>query len=62
LHERVYLWDGGGLGVGGSPSTFGQSPVRFTRLSVAEVEEWRRIFEAEWSSPLYTEVPRKPAA
>lgn len=58
IHERIYLWDGGGLSVGGSPTTFGQGPVRITRLRQAEVDEWRTIFEVEWQSPLYRDVER----
>lgn len=58
LHERIYVWDGSGLSVGGSPTTFGQGPVRITRLRQAEVDEWRTIFEVEWKSPLYRDVER----
>lgn len=54
IHERIYFWNGGGIVLGGSPSTFGKSPLRITRLREAEVAEWRQIFEAEWQSPLYT--------
>jgi hypothetical protein len=61
LHERVYLWDGGGLSVGGSPTTFGQAPIRITRLRQAEVTEWRTVFEVEWRSPLYHAIPRASA-
>jgi hypothetical protein len=61
LHERVYLWDGGGLSVGGSPTTFGQAPIRIARLRRAEVAEWRTVFEAEWQSPLYSDIPRASA-
>jgi hypothetical protein len=57
LHERVYFWDGGGIVVGGSPTTFGQAPVRMTRMPPTEVDEWRVLFEAEWKSPLYNPVP-----
>jgi len=61
LHERVYVWEGGGLSVGGSPTTFGQGPVRITRLPRAELEAWRAEFEALWNSGLYTPVPRAPS-
>jgi hypothetical protein len=54
IHERIYFWDGGGIVLGGSPSTFGQSPLRITRLRQAEVAEWRSLFEVEWVSPLYS--------
>ncbi len=58
LHERIYLWNGGGLALGGSPTTFGQSPIRITRLRAAETDEWRQIFESEWESPFYNDVPQ----
>lgn len=57
IHERIYFWDGGGIALGGSPSTFGQSPLRITRLRQAEVAEWRTVFEVEWQSPLYSLLP-----
>lgn len=60
LHERVYIWEGGGLSVGGSPTTFGQGPVRITRMSPAELNAWRAEFEALWNSGLYTPVLRGP--
>jgi hypothetical protein len=58
LHERLYLWQGGGLSLGGSMTTFGQSPVRITRLGTADAELHRQIFEARWASELYRDVPR----
>jgi hypothetical protein len=58
LHERVYVWDKGGLSVGGSPTTFGQGPVRITRLPIPEAVEWQELFESLWNSPLFQEVPR----
>ena len=60
LHEPVYFWDAGGIVVGGSPTTFGQAPVRMTRTPPTEVDEWRVLFEAEWNSPLYKPVPSLP--
>jgi hypothetical protein len=32
IHERIYVWSGGGIVLGGSPSTFGESPLRISRL------------------------------
>lgn len=58
IHERVYLWEGGGWSVGGSPTTFGQGPIRFSSLRQAEREVWRGAFETEWESPLYRDVER----
>ena len=58
IHERLYLWDGGGLSVGGSPTTFGNAPVRIARLRQADADAWRTEFEALWASELFSEVPR----
>ena len=60
IHERIYFWRGGGIVLGGSPSTFGESPLRLTRLREAEIAEWRQIFEGEWRSPLYTALAGRP--
>lgn len=60
IHERVYVWEGGGLSVGGSPTTFGQGPVRITRMPGGELDAWRAAFEALWNSGLYVPVPRAP--
>ena len=62
IHERIYFWDGGGIALGGSPSTFGQSPLRISRMRPAEVAEWRALFEVEWQSPLYSALRGRPAA
>jgi hypothetical protein len=56
IHDRIYLWDGGGLSVGGSPTTFGLAPIRLSRLSQAEAVFWRAEFEALWSSKLFSQV------
>lgn len=58
IHERLYLWEGGGLTVGGSPTTFGHAPVRIARMRNADVEQWRAEFESLWASPHFQEVPR----
>jgi hypothetical protein len=58
IHERIYVWDGGGIAVGGSISTFGHAPVRLSRLTSAEVDHWRAVFERNWASPHFTDVPR----
>jgi hypothetical protein len=60
IHERVYFWNGGGIVLGGSPSTFGESPVRIDRLRLAEIAEWRVLFEVEWRSPLYSSLVGHP--
>ena len=58
MHERFYVWEGGGLSVGGSPTTFGQAPVRIQRLRPADAERCRDEFEQLWGSPLFKPVPR----
>jgi hypothetical protein len=60
IHDRVYLWDGGGLTMGGSPTTFGNAPLRLAPLASYELPRWRAEFEALWASPLFTTVPRCP--
>ena len=49
MHDRIYLWERGGLSVGGSPSTFGKAPLRLARLRTAEVSRWRAEFERLWA-------------
>jgi hypothetical protein len=58
MHERVYLWDGGGLSLGGSPTTFGNAPVSINRLDAASVEAWRKRFTEMWGSKHFRDVPR----
>ncbi len=58
IHERFYVWDGGGLSAGGSPTTFGQAPVRIQRLRPGDADHCRNEFEALWSSPHFKPVPR----
>jgi hypothetical protein len=58
MHERVYLWDGGGLSLGGSPTTFGNAPVSITRLAAPSVEAWRKRFTEMWESDLFHDMPR----
>ena len=58
MHERVYLWDGGGLSLGGSPTTFGQAPVGISRLDAASAKAWRKRFDAMWASEHFRDVPR----
>jgi hypothetical protein len=58
IHDRIYLWDGGGLSLGGSPTTFGQAPLRLARLSDGEADLWRAEFENLWRSPFFSAVPQ----
>jgi hypothetical protein len=58
IHDRFYIWGGGGVSIGGSPTTFGQAPVRLARLGSAEVEILRATFESLWKSPHFSSVPR----
>ncbi|MFC9228295.1 hypothetical protein ACFTZI_04895 [Streptomyces decoyicus] len=51
-HDRVYLWDGGGLTSGTSPSGLGKRLARIDRLSPAEAAAWKARFRTWWSDPL----------
>lgn len=55
-HDRVYLWVGGGLTVGGSPSGLGKRLRRLDRLSPVEADAWRTRFEALWVDPLAIKI------
>jgi hypothetical protein len=59
-HERFWIWRGGGVSLGGSPTTFGNSPVRIGRLTAADSDILRATFESLWTSEHFREVPRKP--
>lgn len=57
IHDRVYIWDGGGFTLGGSLSTLAQGvPVRIGALRRADADAWRVRFEQEWASPLYSDL------
>jgi hypothetical protein len=58
IHDRIYIWEGGGLSIGGSPTSFGQAPLRLARLSAGEADIWRAEFETLWQSPNFSTVPR----
>jgi hypothetical protein len=58
IHDRIYIWDGGGLSIGGSPTSFGQAPLRLARLNAGEADLWRAEFETLWQSPFFSPVPR----
>lgn len=59
MHERFWIWRDGGVSVGGSPTTFGQSPVRIGRLTSADSDLLSSVFESLWQSELFQEVPRQ---
>jgi hypothetical protein len=59
FHDRVYLWDAGGVTIGGSPTTFGQATLRLAPLSPHESEILRGEFEEHWASEHFKEVPRR---
>jgi hypothetical protein len=61
IHDRIYLWERGGLSLGGSPTSFGNAPLRLDRLSTGEVDLWRTVFEALWHSPEFHPVPEVEA-
>ena len=50
-HDRVYVWDGGGLSVGTSPSGLGNRVARLDRLSAVEADGWKRLVDAWWNAP-----------
>jgi hypothetical protein len=58
LHERVYVWDGGGFLLGGSPSTIGGPPVTIQPLSAIDADVQHAIFEGLWVSPHFRDVER----
>ncbi|HEY8815145.1 MAG TPA: hypothetical protein VIP57_08585 [Candidatus Dormibacteraeota bacterium] len=58
IHDRIYIWGGGGLSISGSPTSFGQAPLRLARLSAGEVNLWRAEFDTLWQSPFFSPVPR----
>jgi hypothetical protein len=55
-HDRFYLWAGGGLTVGGSPSGLGARLMRVDRLNPVEANAWRTRFEAWWPDQLAVHV------
>jgi hypothetical protein len=58
LHDRLYLWRGGGMAIGGSLSTLGHAPVYLARLRPADAAAWAEHFEQRWQE-LTREVPRR---
>jgi hypothetical protein len=60
MHERVYVWDGGGFLLGGSPSTIGGPPVTIQPLSAIDAGVQHSIFEGLWASPHFRNVERLP--
>lgn len=53
FHDRLYLWDGGGLSVGTSPSGLGKRDARVDRISGVEAAGWTAMFETYWASGDY---------
>jgi len=51
-HDRVYLWQNGGLTVGTSPSGLGGRLARVDRLSPVEAAAWEARFNTWWADPL----------
>ena len=50
-HDRIYLWSGGGLAVGTSPSGLGARVARLDRITASEADGWQRLFDAWWAGP-----------
>ncbi len=53
FHDRLYLWDGGGLSVGTSPSGLGKRDSRVDQLGAVEAAAWTALFETYWTSGKY---------
>jgi hypothetical protein len=51
FHDRFYLWEGGGLSVGTSPSGLGKRDARIDRIGATEAAGWLARFEAYWQNP-----------
>jgi hypothetical protein len=49
-HDRFYLWQGGGLSVGTSPSGLGKRVARIDRLNANEAAGWQNLFNTWWAS------------
>ena len=49
-HDRVYLWQGGGLSVGTSPSGLGKRVARIDRMTANETAGWQNMFDTWWAS------------
>jgi len=56
FHDRFYLWEGGGLTVGTSPSGFGNRDARIDRLRSVEADGWRALFSQYWNSTDFADV------
>ena len=56
FHDRFYLWEGGGLTVGTSPSGFGGRDARIDRLRRVEAEGWRALFQTYWNSGDFRDI------
>lgn len=48
-HDRVYLWPGGGLSVGTSPSGLGKRVARIDRMTAIEAAGWQNLFNTWWA-------------
>ena len=59
MHDRFWIWRGGGFSLGGSPTTFGHSPIWIRRVSAADSDVRRSVFEGLWSSEHFRDVPRE---
>lgn len=55
-HDRIYLWKGGGLSVGTSPSGLGHRVARLDRLNANEAAGWQTMFNAWWVDPTVAAV------
>jgi hypothetical protein len=53
FHDRLYLWEGGGLSVGTSPSGLGKRVARIDRINPIEAGAWTAMFSGYWTSGDY---------
>jgi hypothetical protein len=53
FHDRLYLWETGGISVGTSPSGLDKRDARVDRLGSVEADGWRALFETYWTSGDY---------
>jgi hypothetical protein len=56
FHDRLYLWDGGGITVGTSPGGLGLSDSRIDSLDPAEVAALTVRFDQLWTSPEFAAI------
>lgn len=56
FHDRAYIWEGGGLIVGTSPSGLGKRLVLIDHVSPIVAKELQSHFETWWTDPRYRSI------